>query len=80
MGEIYRIRSNIRVTIRSRDHRPAHVHIIGPDCEAKISIESMEVIECYGFTRKDMKAFIEYLKPRKAELMEKWNEIHENEK
>ena len=76
MGTIFWIRNKIRLVIYSRDHRPPHVHIIAPDAEARITIETLEVLEAYGFDRSDVKEFIEFIKQRQEKIKEKWNEIH----
>ncbi len=31
---------NIRVVIHTKEHKPAHVHILGPDAEAKIELKT----------------------------------------
>lgn len=62
--------------IRTRDHEPAHVHVVGPDRQVKIAIETLDVIENNGFSNKDLKLILKYLSSRKEQLIEKWEEIH----
>ncbi len=66
--------SNIRIVIYPKDHEPAHVHVIGPDAEAKFEIKSMECIENFGFSEKSLRRIKEYLKERRSILLEAWNE------
>lgn len=41
-----------RFVIYSRDHVPAHVHVLAPDAEAKFDIETGEALAVYGFNQK----------------------------
>lgn len=38
--------------IYPKDHAPAHVHVVGPDAEAKFDIETMECLKALGFRKK----------------------------
>ena len=76
MGTIFWIRNKMRLVIHSRDHRPPHVHIIAPDAEVRITIDTLEVLEVNGFDRSDIKEFVEFMKERQEKIKEKWNEIH----
>ncbi len=66
-----------RVLIYPKDHAPAHVHIVGPDAEAKFDIETLECIESFGFSQKTLKQIKGYLEKRKGTLKEAWNEYQE---
>ena len=44
------------------------------EAEAKIEIETGEVIECYGFSESDVRQIVEFVKERKEDLKEEWNE------
>ena len=68
---------NIRIVIHTKEHKPAHVHIVGPDAEAKIELKTWRVVGCYGFSEKAINLIIEFLQAHEGELMEAWNEIHE---
>jgi uncharacterized protein (DUF885 family) len=76
MGTIFWIRNKIRLVIHSRDHTPPHVHIIAPEAEARIAIETLEILEAHGFDRSDLKEFTEFIKERQEKIKEKWDEIH----
>lgn len=66
-----------RVMIYPKDHSPAHVHVVGPDAEAKFDVQTMECIANNGFSEKTIKRIKEYLKDRKQSLMEAWHEYQE---
>ncbi|MCM2282019.1 MAG: DUF4160 domain-containing protein [Bdellovibrionaceae bacterium] len=65
----------IRIEIKTRDHAPAHVHVVGPDAYAKIEIETLNIIESYGFSASDLNLLLKAILERQIKLMEKWNEI-----
>ena len=68
---------NLSVRIYPKDHDPAHVHVVGPDAEAKFRLDSFECIFARGFTQKALKQIKSFLKERKSLLMEAWNEYQE---
>jgi hypothetical protein len=83
MGEMFRFGSVI-VRIWSNDHNPPHVEAFWPsmrkpEARAKFSLENLECVENYGFSRTDVKSIQEELRKRHAKLWEGWNEIHGNE-
>ncbi len=65
---------NLRIVIYPKDHEPAHVHVMGPDGEAKFDIRTMECIENHGFSEKSLRRTREYLIARKSSLLEAWHE------
>ena len=67
----------LKIFIHTRDHKPAHVHIEGPEVEVKIEISSWKVIYCSGLNTKSLKKLIQFLKEIENDLWEVWNEIHE---
>ncbi|MCC6278270.1 MAG: DUF4160 domain-containing protein [Oligoflexia bacterium] len=46
---------NIKIRIYPKDHKPPHVHAIGPDAEAKFEIKSLACSYSRGFTEKDLR-------------------------
>lgn len=70
--------SNLRIVIYPKDHAPPHVHVIGPGCEAKLEIQTLDVRSSFGFSDKDLSKIQDYLSSRKTELMEKWNELQKD--
>jgi hypothetical protein len=67
------------VVIHTRDHKPTHVHVVGPNAEAKFNLGSWEVMDNRGFEQKTLNRILDYLKPREKEFLEAWNAIHEIE-
>ncbi len=65
--------------IHTKDHKPAHVHVIGPDGEVSFVIGSWDVIKNSGFSDKAVNEIRKFLKPREKEFLEAWYEIHEEE-
>ena len=68
---------NLKIYIYIKDHIPAHVHVIGPDAEAKINIKNFECITVKGFSKKDVSRIIKFLKDKQAILLEAWEDYHE---
>ena len=50
--------AGLRAVIYPNDHRPAHVHVIGNDCEAVFNLNCpagpVELRENYGFSRREI--------------------------
>lgn len=69
---------SIKIRIYPKDHLPHHVHAVGPDCEAKFEIETLECSFSRGFTNKDLKRIQVYLEKHKEYLMEVWNEYQKD--
>jgi len=71
---------NLRVMIYTKDHKPAHIHVIGPDAEIKFALGTWEIMGNRGFTQKTANEIRNFLKPRENEFLEAWNAIYEKEK
>ena len=69
--------NKIRVVIYTNDHRPEHVHIIGPGAQAKVDLNSLEVISVSGFSKKAMSKILKQLELDQDHLQEFWRSIHE---
>ena len=79
MGVLFRFAKFV-VYILSDDHEPEHVHVYSPkkhhaECEAKILIETQDVIRSKGYKNRELKLLQEFVKNNKKRLMEKWEEI-----
>ena len=61
---IYR---NIKVMIHTKDHRPPHVHAIGPDTEAVFNLETMELMRSRGFDSKAVTRIRKFIEDRREE-------------
>jgi hypothetical protein len=73
---------NLRVVIYPNDHRPAHVHVIGPEYEALFYLNCptgpVALRENYGFTRREIVWIEAALNQHVVELCAAWKEIHGN--
>jgi Domain of unknown function (DUF4160) len=69
-----------RVVIYPNDHRPAHVHVIGPGLEAVFELicpaGPVTVRENYGFALRELTKVAAVLNENVAHLCEAWREIH----
>lgn len=81
MPTILRLGS-LRVVIYPNDHRPAHVHVIGPDGEAVFLLNCPggppELRESFGFRLKDVNRILGDLAAVLAKLCNEWDKLHGN--
>lgn len=68
---------NLRIVIYPKDHNPPHVHVLGPDAEAKFLLETMECVSSRGFSKKALAEIEYFLIQKKNILLEAWNEYQE---
>jgi hypothetical protein len=72
--------NGLRVVIYPNDHRPAHIHVIGPDGEAVFILNCPdgppELRECYGFKLKAVNAIGREITEKLGALCESWRQIH----
>lgn len=70
----------LRVAIYLNDHRPAHVHVIGPDQEAVFELHCpagpVSVRENYGFSRRELRQIADVLFKNLIGLCEVWRRMH----
>ena len=70
----------LRVVIYPNDHRPEHVHVIGPDAEAVFTLNCPRgpaiLRESYGFTGTALRRVAASLDAALARLCEAWRRIH----
>lgn len=70
----------LRIVVYPADHRPAHVHAIGPDGEAIFNLNCpmgpSELRENYGFKRRTLAAVERLINEHISELCRAWEEIH----
>jgi uncharacterized protein YfaP (DUF2135 family) len=81
MVTVTRLSGRLRVVIYPNDHRPAHVHVIGPDGEAVFNLNCPdgppELRESYGFALHDLNAIArELVAAPISTLCESWRSIH----
>jgi hypothetical protein len=68
----------IRAKEKSHKHLP-HCHATGQGFEARIHLETFEVLTNTGFGRGDMRKILSAVKHYQEELMDKWEEYHGQE-
>ena len=76
MGTILRY-ANFRVEIIPGDHKPAHVHIIGPDFIAKVSLDDCECYYARGLNQKSILVIEKFVTKNKDFLIQAWGDINE---
>jgi Domain of unknown function (DUF4160) len=76
MPTIFTINS-VKFYIYFRDHGAAHCHVVKNDCHVKMILETQEVVEVNGFTKRDVVRIAEIVKERKQELLEAWEKCNE---
>ena len=66
--------------IYSHDHRPPHVHVIGPGAEARIALgdegERPWVMTNDGLSRRDVAEALVEIGGNRELLMQRWRETH----
>ena len=68
-----------RFVVFTNDHSPPHIHVLGPDGEAKIVLKEpagVEVEWVVGIGRADMRRILQEAEHEPARLMAKWRAIH----
>jgi hypothetical protein len=79
MVTVFRVR-RFRIVIYSNDHWPAHVHAIGPECEAKIALGEEGEHPCLvtndGLTRAELEWVLTEIGEQIEVLRQRWREIH----
>lgn len=70
------------VLIYPNDHRPSHVHVLGPDREALFYLNCpqgpVELRENFRFRKSELNRILEKLSSCVPELCAAWKEIHGN--
>jgi Domain of unknown function (DUF4160) len=74
--------SGLRVSIRTNDHGPAHVHVTGGGKEALFYLNCPDgppaLRENYRFTRAELNTILAELGKALGALCEEWRRIHGN--
>ncbi|GLK86669.1 DUF4160 domain-containing protein [Ancylobacter defluvii] len=70
MGKVHQI-GNVIIRIWGGDHLPPHFHIIAPDFEAAVEIDTMTVI--VGILPKAGRPALEWARQNKVAIIAEWN-------
>jgi hypothetical protein len=68
---------NLVVRVYPKDHHPPHVHVIGPNAEARFEIENLRCTYFRGFSFRDLGRIKEFLRHHEQTLWEAWNDYQE---
>jgi hypothetical protein len=63
-----------KVTLYAADHNPPHVHVIGPDFQAKVRIADAEVF-AGAIPPRHRREALSWISANRQRLLEKWNEL-----
>jgi hypothetical protein len=79
LATILRVRG-LRVVIYLNDHAPPHVHVIGPDAEAKIALgqrgSRATIVSNDGLSPALLAAALAEIDRNQALLAQRWRDIH----
>lgn len=71
------------MVVYPNDHRPPHVHVIGPGVEAIIELNGphgpTSLRESYGFTTRQLRKVMDALNAEVPQLYGEWERIHESD-
>lgn len=74
--------ANLRVAVYPNDHRPPHVHVIGPDAEAAFELNCPNgppVLRTNaGFTLGQLNRILKQIVSNLEELCHAWHQVHGN--
>ena len=66
--------------IRTNDHPPPHVHVLGPEGRAKIHFDcgngAIDLVSHNGVTRADLRRILEQVEAKTELLCKEWSAIH----
>jgi hypothetical protein len=70
----------LRVVVYPNDHRPAHVHVMGRDCEAVFNLNCpggpTALRENYGFSLRELNRIAAHLDAQAWYLCQQWKDVH----
>ena len=68
-----------KIVINTADHRPAHVHCVGPGVVVIIAIIGQQVMRNKNVAQKDIKRLKEFISENEDVLMNEWRRYHEED-
>jgi hypothetical protein len=63
-----------KVTMYAEDHNPPHVHVVGPDFQAKVRISDAEVF-AGAIPPRHRREALSWIAANRVNLMERWDEL-----
>jgi hypothetical protein len=70
---------SFKIVINTADHRPAHVHCVGPGVVVIIAIADRAIIRNRGVSLKDIRRLKDFIGENEDVLMNEWRHYHEEE-
>lgn len=68
---------NYRFMIHTRDHPPAHIHVYGPDVEAKFVLNpKVACSEAKGLSLREIERIRRFIETNQEFILEVWENIH----
>jgi len=79
MATIFRV-GGLRIVIYPNDHPPPHVHVVGPNGEARVALgddtQDAKVLTNDGLSRRELRAALFEVTEHREMLVRFWSEIH----
>jgi hypothetical protein len=69
----------LRFVIYSNDHEPAHVHVTGNGCEAKVQLvgdTGVSLVWHFGFKHAELRKMLIEVERKRDFLIAEWERIH----
>ena len=73
---LYRQRHGYDVVIHTEDHFPAHVHVLKGDKEVLLRLDSLDIIDNFGFNVREVRQIQRLLRRHEALIVETWERLH----
>lgn len=67
-----------QIDVRSRDHNPPHFHVIGPDFEALVRMDTMALM-AGRIPRKALAEAVAWASAHRTELTDEWRRLNERD-
>ncbi len=64
------------IRIWTNDYEPPHVHVFKDDGQAKVEIDSDEVVRVWNMRRPDVRRAETIVRDHRQEFLEAWRQIH----
>lgn len=64
------------VRLYTKDHPPAHVHVVHEDKEAKLSLEPIAVLDNWGFNSRELSKITALITEHQLALLAEWDRYH----
>ena len=77
MPSIHRL-ANVTIYIYADDHAPPHFHVLGPNSDVQVEIETLGVMRG-EYRARDLADAIEWAADNQAVLRAKWSELNERD-